>query len=417
MSSRPGSRRRLPIVVASSLAAILVCVLIAVLVLSGGDLPYAVRALVHQDSYTSDVDWKHSVTVPARDPRPFPQRDACDVTETALEDSGLGTIDDWMTRSGRSAFVSIEDGVLTCERYADGVEPSTRLPVFSVSKTITSLLLARAVDDGAITSIDDPITDYVPELIDRDPRFASITLADLVDLRSGIGFDLVADFPFLDQDASRIYYASSIRRTVLEDARIESPPGPFTYNDFAPNLVGLAIERARGADVSEIGTPELWRVLGAEDEAAWLVDDEEFPWHESGFVASARDLAKVGQVLLDHDISGDVTVAPADFLDRTGSPLGDDSVDSPVAEGMGYSNGWWVGDGGRSFAAVGRYGQLILVAPESRLVLVRLGRSGFEAQQSNTDLLDQLMMVADARAARTSGGRRRRASRRSPCRH
>lgn len=97
-----------------------------------------------------------------------------------------------------------------------------------MSKTVLSLLVARAVADGSLPGLDVPVTAGVPELAARDPRFDAITLAELVDMRSGIAFSPEVPFPWVNQDQPAVYYATDLARTVVERPRITSPPGPFT---------------------------------------------------------------------------------------------------------------------------------------------------------------------------------------------
>ncbi|WEO78770.1 serine hydrolase [Cryobacterium sp. SO2] len=368
-------------------------VFLVVLVLSGGDLVYAWRVLAYQESDTRDTEWKASVPIPATDPRPWPAEVDCAPVNAALRATGADGLDDWLHAGGGSAFVVIQNGVLTCEDYADGITASSALPVFSVSKTLTSLLLSRAVEEGVV-DYDDSIVEYLPELAERDARFADITLGDLVDMRSGIAFTVAAGFPFLDQDAARVYYATDLRAALLRYPEIVAAPGTFAYNDYAPNLIGLALERA---GQSAIGTDmsRLWQQLGAQDGAKWLVDDAGFAWHESGLVASARDLARVGELLLDGGQADGRPVAPDAFLARTQSRGGAETVQSLAADGMGYANGWWVLDSGRSYVALGRYGQLVVVHPKTRTVIVRLGVEGYEGHESDAAIARRLTAVAE----------------------
>jgi CubicO group peptidase (beta-lactamase class C family) len=362
------------------------------IVLGGGDLPYIARVLVHQDASTSDVDWKDSVAIEASDPRPWPEDGSCAGIDSALAE--VGGIDSWMTAGGGSALVVAQNGSLQCEWSAPGLSASTALPVFSISKSVMAVVLARAIDDGAIPGWDAPMTDLVPELAARDERFTQITYADLVDMRSGIAFSENADFPWVNQDASRVYYASDLAAAVLRYPTISSDPGTFTYNDYAPNLVGLALSRSPAGPLVDDAMPQLWRELGAQDDAAWLVDGEGFAWHESGFVASARDVARVGQLLLDGGAVGDRTVAPPEFAERVGSPRGSEIVQTWDGLALGYTTGWWVVDDGRAFVALGRFGQVMVVVPSSQTVIVRLGEDGYERVESNAAIADRLIEVA-----------------------
>ncbi len=238
---------------------------------------------------------------------------------------------------------------------------------------------------------DDPITKWVPELNERDARFARITLSDLVDMRSGIDFQVVARFPWFNQDAPRVYYAGDLRTASINDPRITSEPGVFTYNDWAPNLLGIAYQRATGNLMTGPGAEALWSGIGAQNPAWWLVDSHGFPWHESGFVASAPDIARIGQLLLDEPNS--------DFARRSAAalntPVVSDGTGAPPRYGripMGYGNGLWIlhDTPQPAYAALGYHGEVMVVDPSTDTVVVRLGNSGYENLASEPQIAAQL---------------------------
>ena len=136
-----------------------------------------------------------------------------------------------------------------------------------------ALLLARAVAEQSIPGLDLPLTAGIPELRRRDPRFGRITLADLVDMRSGIAFSDDTSFPWLNRDYPSVYYATDLASLVIHRPVIDEPPGRFTYNDYAPNLAGLAFQRTTGASLDKDPFQRLWNDLGAQYPAAWAVDD------------------------------------------------------------------------------------------------------------------------------------------------
>jgi CubicO group peptidase (beta-lactamase class C family) len=325
----------------------------------------------------------------------------CDAVEAAFAaDPDARDLDRHLTDTGALSLVVIRDGTLVCERYRNGGGATRPAAAFSVSKTVLSLLVARAVADGHL-DLAAPITRWVPELRHRDARFDRITLADLVDMRSGLGFRDATPFPWVNQDQPAVYYATDLARTVVERPEVESAPGPFRYNDYAPNLVGLALQRATGQPLPA-AIQRLWTDLGAQDPASWSADDHGFASHESGFVVTARDLARVGQLVLDGGkVGGDGrVVAPAGFLTRSLDPSGREPVLSHDGVTVGYRNAWWVlhrADGGADLVAMGRHGQIMLVSPTTRTVVVRMGLDGHGEQ--NLALTARLQRVADRLAA------------------
>src|SRR3954452_18927915 len=275
-------------------AAVSAVAITSVVALSGVEIGYTWRVISHGQSSTDDLEWKRHLTIPAESPTPWTSPDQCgDVRKAAG-----GSLDAALLPGGATQLVVIRHGELICQWAAPGHRIEELRPVFSISKTVTALLISRAVEAGKM-SWKDPITHWIPELGERDHRFADITLADLVDMRSGIGFRVVARFPWFNEDAPRVYYASDLEAATLDDPAVESAPGTFTYNDWAPNLLGIAYRRATGRLMTGPDATELWSSLCAEHSAQWLVDGHGFPWHESGFVATAPDIARIGQLLLD----------------------------------------------------------------------------------------------------------------------
>jgi CubicO group peptidase (beta-lactamase class C family) len=357
---------------------------------AGMDLAYMTRVLVHRDSSTGDYRWKRSLTIaPAASPLPWPQAQRCPAVVAAFaHEPDAAPMNEYLRRGGALALVVIRDGALWCEWYGNGGAPQVPAAAFSISKSLTSLLLAREVEVGKIR-LEDPITAHVPALAARDARFASIHLADLVDMRSGIGFEEETSFPWVDGDAPAVYYASDLEQTVIERPRIEAAPGVFRYNDYAPNLIGLALESVAGRDVAGLMRP-LWAELGAEFPAAWSVDDRGFAWYESGLVVTARDLARVGQLLLSEGRVADHRVAPVAFVSRSFDPAGRALATTFAGTRVGYRNGWWTLD--KDLIAMGRHGQVMLVSPTTRTVIVRMGRDGND--ETNVSIALRLQRIA-----------------------
>jgi CubicO group peptidase (beta-lactamase class C family) len=335
------------------------------------DLRYLVRVLYHRDSSTSDYRWKASRDIAASaHPRPWPTR-PCPPGVIAPDE---------LERGGVLAFVAIKDGALACEWYGNGGARDRPAAAFSISKIVTALVLARAVDAHA-ARYDDPITRYIPELAERDPRFTHITLASLVDMRSGLAFDDDTRFPWVDGDSPAVYYATDLAHTVVTKTQIAAPPNTtFLYNDYAPNLVGLALQRAGVDPLTAIRA--IWNELGAEYPAQWSVDDRGFPWLESGFVTTARDLARIGELLLD---------APSStYVARTREPT--PIATSFAGTALGYHDAWW--RLGTDLVAMGRHGQIMVVDPTTHVVLVRLGLDGHA--ETNVAIARHLAAIAAA---------------------
>ncbi len=369
---------------------------------AGGDVAYTARVLVRQDAGTEDHLWKKSDTVNGSSlPAPLESNlDEAGVRAAFEAEADCPDLEAYLEDSGVIALIVYKDGAIRYEWYGDGGAPDRPAAAFSVSKSVFSLILARAVDAGSLPGLDVPVTDFVPALADRDARFAAISMRDLLDMRSGIGFEDDVSFPWVNQDAPAVYYASDLAATIVRRPKIVAAPGPFLYNDYAPNLNGLALQKATGRNLAGGPMQDLWNDLGAEYTAAWNVDSKGFAWHESGLVVTARDLVRFGRLLLDGGKVGDATVAPDAWLHDTLDSRGGPPAIRFGEYDMWYRNGWWARprtDGPDDMIAMGNFGQIILVSPADNTVIVRLGRDGHNL--SNIGLAERFRRAADRMVA------------------
>jgi CubicO group peptidase (beta-lactamase class C family) len=260
---------------------------------------------------------------------------------------------------------------LAYERYFEGSTRGTLHTSFSVAKSVLSTLVGIAIDEGLIGSVEDPVTAYLPELADRDPRFERITLRHLLTMSSGIRY-WETDLPWPFADDTLTYYGVDLREAALDRTRIEGPPGQERhYNNFHPLLLGLVLERVTGVSVSEYLATRLWQPLGAERDATWSLDSERsgFEKLESGLNATAVDYARFGQLFLHQGEWNGTRVVSEDWV-RAAT-----AADTTTDPAQHYQYFWYV-DAERPgrFYALGNFGQYIYVAPEADAVIVRLGR-------------------------------------------
>jgi CubicO group peptidase (beta-lactamase class C family) len=300
-------------------------------------------------------------------------------------------IDEFLRETDTLAFVVVHEGRVVLERYFDGATRESLQTSFSAAKAFVSTLVGIAIDAGLIGSVDDRVTDYVPELASRDPRFREITLRDLLTMSSGIRYR-EGGFPSLGDD-TYTYYGVDLRDVALKRTRIEGPPGQWQYNNYNPLLLGLVLERATGTSISDFMAAKLWRPLGAEAAATWNLDSERsgFEKLESGLNARPVDYARFGLLFLHNGTwNGRRIVSEQWVRAATGA---DPSTDTAYYHGYRYF--WWldVERPGR-FYALGKYGQYIYVAPDADAVVVRVGRdwgiSNVRWLRTFRDVTDQL---------------------------
>jgi CubicO group peptidase (beta-lactamase class C family) len=359
------------------LAAAAVGVLIVSLALYGWawssvDRSTTARALVWSEADVGDQDRFPDRRIPAgADASPLPAGAEIQLPAAPGGGAGGAGVESLLATTDTRAFLVVHRDRLVYERYLDGSDRQTRQTSFSIAKSFVSTLVGIAIDEGLIGSVEDPVTDYLPELAARDRRFERITLRHLLTMSSGIRY-WETDLPWPWADDTSTYYGVDLRDVARNGTRIERPPGQeWHYNNFHPLLLGMVLERATGMSVSDYMATRLWQPLGAEADATWNLDSERsgFEKMESGLNATPVDYARFGQLLLHHgEWNGSRIVSKAWVRAATAADTDTDPADF-------YQYLWWVDvERPGRFYALGNYGQYLYVAPDADAVIVRFGR-------------------------------------------
>lgn len=295
------------------------------------------------------------------------------------DDAGARVMD--LDKLGRTtsttALLVVHRDRILFEGYFNGYQRSSVNTSFSVAKSITSLLIGIAIDAGSIRSVNDPVTDYLPELAARDPRFRRLTLAHLLDMKSGLRW---RDHDFITGDKPQAYYHPHLRRLVLEEVEFTHEPGErWVYNSFNPILLGLVLERSTGQAVSEFLAERVWRRIGTEYPASWSTDGRHAPMEkmESGVNARAIDFAKLGRLLLTGGTWDGARIVSREWLETSTRIEPGCELPAFGPRPVCYRRGWWLypdpGGANRAIGATGHLGQYIYVVPNQDLVIVRFG--------------------------------------------
>ena len=197
-----------------------------------------------------------------------------------------------------TAFLVIRNDSILFENYYEGYAPYDISTFFSVSKSITSLLVGITVDDGLIESIDDPVTKYLSELKDADPLFAQQTIRHLLDMRSGFDYTESYGSPFAEM--ARLYYGTNQRKQLANLKFAHAPGTVHRYQSATTAMLGWIVEEVQGKDLGELMQERVWQPMGMEYDATWSLDDGKHRSAKaySGVNATARDLAKIGRLYL-----------------------------------------------------------------------------------------------------------------------
>jgi len=298
----------------------------------------------------------------------------------------IGDLDLFLEKTKTSSFIVIKDDKILFEKYYNGYDRDSIVTSFSVAKSFTSALIGIAIDEGYINSVYDPITDYIPELKERDERFSQIRILDLLRMSSGIKYDSKVD-------GRNTYYAADLRKLAIEKTQIEYNPGTkFEYNNYHPLLLGIILERATNKPVSAYLQEKIWKPIGMEYNGSWSTDEYNFEKMESGINCRAIDFAKFGRLFLRNGNWGETQIISKDWVDLTTEPYFPETQGyypgvSLFRDHLVYYSGMWWGikrdENSYDFFAMGNFGQFIYVSPDKNLIIVRNGMSYGEGMEND----------------------------------
>ncbi|MFT4296792.1 MAG: serine hydrolase [Micropruina sp.] len=287
------------------------------------------------------------------------------------------------------AFVVLHDGKLVHEWYDDGVTESSRLASWSVAKSVVSLLVGQAIGRGDLSE-QDRLVDLLPEFR-TGGGYDEVTVGDLLDMASGI--DVSENYnpwwPFTG--TARLLLSTDLPGYLADHRELAFAPGSRAeYRSVDPQLLSMILARVDGRPLSQILSEDLWTPIGAETGATWNLDRPD--GIEKGFCclnATARDFARIGQLVLDGGRVRGTQVVPAAWIRRISTPSR-----LPLA-GWGYSAQWWHAPSSNGdFTAIGVNGQYIYIDPDARTVIVKLSDHGTE--QDEIETVDAMRAIAES---------------------
>ncbi len=289
-----------------------------------------------------------------------------------------------LAQTDTQAFIVIRDNTVIYEQYLNGAHRDTLFTSFSMAKSFTSALIGIAIDEGKITSVNDPVIKYVPELKGRG--FDRLTIRDMLLMSTGIAFqtDVGGLFNNFVSDDARQYYTDNLRQLILNVHASSEPIGAaFRYNDYYSLLEGLILQRVTGETVAQFTQDTLWKPMGMEYPASWSLDSttDGFEKTNSALNARAIDFARFGLLFLNQGRWNGRQIISQQWVSASTTPDPTDhrswAVDAGWPQAGGYYKYHWWGlnnpDGTYDYLASGKWGQFIYVSPSTNTVVVRLG--------------------------------------------
>ena len=264
------------------------------------------------------------------------------------------------------AYLVFKNDTLVSEWYGNPEADSTHWNSFSMSKSAISLLIGCALQDGKISSLQDPISKYIPW------GGNDVTLEQLLHMSSGIPFGESYNSPF--GYMAKAYYGSDLK-SITAPFQVEQTPGTYwSYEGGNTVLLGMVLEAATQKKISNYFEEKIWSKIGASSPAYWNLDKENgFEKPFTGIYATAKDFGMLGQCILHHGkVNGEVVI-DSTFLAQSFGPWAIQDGNNSICDWYGLH--WWMGevDGVKFKSARGMRGQYIVMIPEKNMVIVRIG--------------------------------------------
>lgn len=294
------------------------------------------------------------------------------------------TLADYLDRQRATGLLILKNGEIIAEHYRYGRKDDARFLSFSMAKSVTSLLVGKALSLGLIASLDDPAEKYAKDL--AGSPYGATTIRQLLRMSSGLTFTERYDGK---DDIARLARASAgtpgagMPLDVLKSITDRhSPAGEkFVYAGSETDVLGRVVVAAIGKNMSELTTEWLWKPMGAEHDAFWRISADGQEQSYGAFNATLRDWARLGQLLANDGRAidkatgkpGALQVLPLDYLLDATDPARQPPAFKPrkATPYFGYGYQFWLMPlRARTFAMQGIHGQTVYVQPSTGIVMV-----------------------------------------------
>lgn len=296
------------------------------------------------------------------------------------------TIDDFMAAARLTGVLLIKNGQVAMERYALGRQPDELWDSFSVAKSVTSVLIGAAITDGYVKSLDDSVITYVPEL--KGSAYDGVTIRQLLTMTSGARWNEDYTDPTSDVAVSSNWAGEPGMEPLISYMRRlprESAPGShWRYKTGETDLAGILLARAIHAPLSSYLSDRIWRPVGMERDAVWMLDRGGL---ERGGCCLGMSLRDYGRLAVFIEAGASVhgrSIVPDGWL----AAATVNQVNPPGPVPYGYF--WWPRPDG--YEAFGIFGQSIRFVPAEHVIVITNGATarptGEEINSAKAALLE-----------------------------
>ncbi|MCV6584698.1 MAG: beta-lactamase family protein [Marinibacterium sp.] len=301
--------------------------------------------------------------------------------------------DDWLAERSVTSLLVLKDGQIVFEDYYQGTSPDDLRISWSVAKSYLSALTGVLLAEGAIDSLDDPVTKYAPALAGTGYDGASIR--NVLNMSSGLVFD--EDYFDFNSDINRMGRVVALGQTLDGFAAgytetFAAPGTEWQYVSLDTHVIGMVLRGATGRDIPELLNEKILLPLGLEQDATYLTDGAGVAFVLAGLNFTTRDFARFGRMVEQDGMQGDQRVLPEGWVAASTAPS------APTEPGkIGYGYQWWIPADAGEFMGRGIYGQYLYIDQERDLVIVLTAADrAFRQPGVGESYIDTLRRIGDA---------------------
>jgi len=269
--------------------------------------------------------------------------------------------------NGTIAYVIIKNDSVWFENYYDGFNEGSQTNSFSMAKSYVSGLMGKAIQEGYIKSLNQPVSDFIPEF--SEGLAAKMTVGDLSSMASGTNWDEKYYSPL--SITTRAYFDDDLEKVMLGLKVIKEPGTSYKYASGDTQMLAMVIEKATGKKMYDYLTQSFWKPLGCENPSLWQVDSKDHDLVKAYccIASNAKDFARFGKLYKDHGKWNGQQLLDSTFVAKSLKPRFPESPE--------YGYGWWLKSIGQKhfFMMRGHLGQYVFVEPNDNIIIVRLGHS------------------------------------------
>ena len=305
------------------------------------------------------------------------------------------TINDYINTFKVAGLIVVKDDKILYENYNFGNDETSKWMSFSVTKSVTSMLIGAAIKDGFIKSVNDPVSTYVTDL--NRGNYSNVSIEDVLQMSSGIDWN--EDYADPNSDINRFGRAIATGTSMRDFSKTltrEKPPGSYMHYVSINTLVlGFLLQEVTKKSISEYLYEKIWNPLGMEDSAYFILDDVGDELALGGLNATLRDYAKFGPLYLQKGRWEDKQILSEQWIIDSHKTDGDHLVPGErdtSSNPWGYGYQWWVpGFPDTDFTASGVYNQYIYIDPLTDVLIAKTS--------SNYKYTSELQMSKDMHVA------------------